>query len=96
MRVQACAAAASRSRDMVLNTRLNFDLVALFQLLHFPILVAQLRLGVLQFLLADLPESIDLVLHTPTQNLASCCCHCKAWLPWLDYKIHSFGSRCPG
>jgi len=43
---------------------LDLNLVALFKLFHFAVLVAQLRSSVLQLLLTDLPEGIDLVLHT--------------------------------
>lgn len=43
---------------------LDLHLVPFLQLLHFAVLVAQLRLGVLQLLLADLPKCIDLVLCT--------------------------------
>ena len=45
---------------------LDLNLVALFKLFHLTVLVAQLRSSILQLLLTDLPEGIDLVLHTQT------------------------------
>jgi hypothetical protein len=67
--------------------------VPLLHLLHLPVLVAQLRLAILQILLCDLPEGIDLVLlgqmegheggeQANTTAGKSMCCVCakKVWV----------------
>lgn len=41
----------------------------LLKLLHFAVFVTQLGLGVLQLLLADLPEGINLILHAHTETV---------------------------
>mmetsp|Transcript_24405 Transcript_24405/g.55011 ORF Transcript_24405/g.55011 Transcript_24405/m.55011 type:complete len:206 (+) Transcript_24405:1131-1748(+) len=45
----------------LLFVHLDLHLVALFHLLHLPVLVPQLSLLLLQLLLRDLPEGVDLV-----------------------------------